>query len=374
MDRYSLLYVDDEESNLRVFKDTFRRKFDVYVAMSAKEGIEILKTTKIDVVLSDQRMPEMTGVDFLKYSLETNPAANRILITGYSDIEAIESAINKAHIFQYIQKPWDANKLINIIESALQLQQLEEENKRHKKRLEEAKAKVEESDRLKTEFINNMSHEIRTPMNGIVGFSDLLGVSGVSEEERMQYVEVIRNSCTQLLSIIDSIIEISKIGTKQVVPENARFNLNDVLDELYSIFSVKEKKDTVSLLLKKENSLHNGIIYTDKSKLYIIMSNLIENAFKYTESGYVEMGCKLAGDKICLYVKDTGIGITEEDKQKIFKRFARGKIDLYSRVSGLGLGLSIAREYAELLDGKIELESSIGVGSIFSLELPYRTE
>jgi signal transduction histidine kinase len=374
MDRYSLLYVDDEESNLRVFKDTFRRRFNVYVAKSAKEGIEILNNTKVDVVLSDQRMPGMTGVDFLEYSLELNPEANRILITGYSDIEAIESAINKAHIFQYIQKPWDANKLNNIIESALRLQQLEQENKRHRKRLEEAKAKIEESDRLKTEFINNMSHEIRTPMNGIIGFSDLLEVPGVSEDERMQYVEVIRNSCNQLLSIIDSIIEISKIGTKQVVPENARFNLNDMLDELYSIFSVKEKKDAVSLLLKKENSLHNGIIYSDKSKLYIIMSNLIENAFKYTESGYVEMGYMVAGDKVCLYVKDTGIGIIEEDKQKIFKRFTRGKTDLYSRVSGLGLGLSIAQEYAELLDGKIELESSIGVGSTFSLELPYRTE
>ena len=114
MKKYSILYVDDEESNLIIFKDTFRRKFNVFTAISAKEGIKILDNNIIDLVLSDQRMPQMTGVEFLKYTLEKHPEPNRILITGYSDFDAIENAINNARIFQYIQKPWEEKKLLDI--------------------------------------------------------------------------------------------------------------------------------------------------------------------------------------------------------------------------------------------------------------------
>ena len=202
MKNYKILYVDDEDSNLRIFKDTFRRDYVVYTASSAKEGMKILDEVKIDLVLIDQRMPEMTGVDFLKYSLKKYPKPHRILITGYSDMDALKDAINQAHIFQYIQKPWDEKKLHKIIENALHIYQLEEENKKQKqellisktlleqknKELTIAKEKAEESDKLKTEFINNMSHEIRTPLNGILGFSGFLNNPELTEETKKHYL------------------------------------------------------------------------------------------------------------------------------------------------------------------------------------------
>ncbi len=158
MKKYNLLYVDDEESNLRIFKDAFRRKYNVFTASSTKEGIEILEKYDIDLVLSDQRMPEMSGVDFLRYSLKKFPAMNRILITAYSDFEAIEEAINRAHIFQYIKKPWDQRHLEKIIQNALRLYMLQKENKEKTEALKKTKEKLEKSE-AKYKLLSDVSFE-----------------------------------------------------------------------------------------------------------------------------------------------------------------------------------------------------------------------
>ena len=128
-DKFSILYVDDEVSNLRIFKNTFRREYNVFIAESAKAGMEILDNEDIDIVLSDQRMPEMTGVEFLQHALKTHPKLNRILITGFTDFNALQSAINEAKIFQYLQKPWSETDLRETIEAALNVYILEKKNK-----------------------------------------------------------------------------------------------------------------------------------------------------------------------------------------------------------------------------------------------------
>ena len=239
--KFSILYVDDEESNLRIFKDTFRRNYIIFTAISGKEGIEILDNNTIDLVLSDQRMPEMTGVEFLRYTMDKYPEPNRILITGYSDISAIENAINHAHIFQYVQKPWNEKKLSSVIKSALSIYDLEQENKKQKTELIEAKRKAEESDRLKTEFIQNMSHEIRTPLNSILGFSGLIKESELPAKEQGRYIDIILNSGNQLVRVIDDILEISFLETKQVKVIDKKICLNDLFSEI-SIETPKEEK------------------------------------------------------------------------------------------------------------------------------------
>lgn len=133
--KYSLLYVDDEGSNLRVFKSAFRRNYNIFVAGSAKEGIRILEEQNIDVILSDQRMPEMTGVEFLQYAVHHYPDAIRMLVTGFADFDAMKNAINQAQIFHYIQKPWDEAGLMRVIENTLKIKQLEKENFRQKREL-----------------------------------------------------------------------------------------------------------------------------------------------------------------------------------------------------------------------------------------------
>ncbi len=383
MKKYAILYVDDEESNLRIFRDTFRRDYTIYTALSAEEGIKILDEVKIDLVLSDQRMPGMSGVDFLKYSLEKYPEPNRILVTGFSDIEAIKDAINQAHIFQYIQKPWNRDKLHKTIENALRIYRLEEENAKQReellrakevleqknKELLIAKEKAQESDRLKTEFLQNMSHEIRTPMNAILGFSEFL--LEADDNERRKYVSIIQNSSRQLLRIIEDILEISRLVTKQVPVKVEKVCLNDLFLEQYFYFDIEAKKKNLQLYLKKAPDKASNV-WIDATKLNKILSNLLENAIKYTNDGYVEFGFELKEEKIHIFVKDTGIGIKEESKSTIFKRFSQGEKGIAKRHGGLGLGLAIVKENVELLGGVISLESVEGKGSVFTITIPCR--
>jgi len=235
-----------------------------------------------------------------------------------------------------------------------------------------AKEKAEESDQLKTEFINNMSHEIRTPMNGIMGFSEMLSNNGLSDKKRANFVKIIQNSGQQLINIIDDILEISKLGTKQVKVIESDVCLNDVLLGSFSTFDIKAKEHKTPLYLKKALSDKQSTIRTDKTKLNKVLSNLLENALKFTNEGFIELGYQLKNDNIELYVKDTGIGIDKSKHETIFERFSQAEKELSKNVGGLGLGLSIAKENAELLGGSIHLKSKEGEGSTFFVTIPYK--
>ncbi|MDX1828465.1 MAG: PAS domain S-box protein [Lutibacter sp.] len=249
------------------------------------------------------------------------------------------------------------------------------ERKRHEEELIKTKEKAEESDQLKTEFLNNMSHEIRTPLNGILGFSDLLNQQDLNDAKRKNYINIIQNSSHQLIRIMDDILEISLLGTKKVTVQENKICLNDFLTELFSVFNRKAQEKELPLYLKKELSDNQSTIITDNSKLLKIMSNLLENALKFTNKGFIEIGYHLNKNtepsSLEIYVKDSGIGIQKNKQQTIFKRFSQAEKELSKHVGGLGLGLSIAKENAELVGGKIILESKYGVGSTFTLAIPY---
>ena len=250
---------------------------------------------------------------------------------------------------------------------------LNEELRQANEELWDAKLKAERANQLKTEFLRNMSHEIRTPMNGIVGFSDMLQEHGISAEKLSYFSKIIKDSSSQLLRIIDDILEISILETDKVTPLEEEFNLNELIMQLFSVFNLKARERNIPIYQKKALKDKDSLIITDKTKLLKIMNNLLENALKYTDEGYIEMGYSVDNEDLVLYVKDTGIGIANENHVAIFERFTQEEKEVSARSGGLGLGLAIARENAHLLGGNITLASTKGEGSTFTVTLPYKS-
>lgn len=226
-----------------------------------------------------------------------------------------------------------------------------------------AKEKAEESDRLKTAFLQNMSHEIRTPMNGIMGFAYLLQQNHVSIEQRNQFTSIIIESSGRLLNIVNDILDISKIESSLIDQNIENFYLIHFLSEIYKSFEPK----AISL------GLSTNIIYpdydfeikTDRTKLAQIVKRLIDNALKFTPVGSVTLGCRLENDLVYFWVSDTGIGIEKDKHDIIFERFRQVETDLTRTYGGTGLGLYIAKKLVEFLGGEINVDSEIGKGSTF---------
>jgi hypothetical protein len=245
-----------------------------------------------------------------------------------------------------------------------------------KKMIEElvaAKEKAEESDRMKSSFLANMSHEIRTPMNGILGFAGLLKDQNLSGDEIKIYVDIIQESGQRMLNTINDLIVISKIESGTLEIKKSEFNINKLLDYFYQFFKPETDRKGLELRMNKTLTDDDAVILSDKEKLEAILSNLIKNAVKYTDSGLIELGYNLVDGDFQFYVKDTGIGIDEEQHAAIFDRFVQVDTSLSRPYEGVGLGLSIAKGYIKLMGGDIWLESRKGSGTLFYFSLP-RTE
>lgn len=234
-----------------------------------------------------------------------------------------------------------------------------------------AKEKAEESDRLKSAFLANMSHEIRTPMNGILGFTELLKEQNLSGKEQQEYIELINKSGNRMLSIINDIIDISRIEAGLMKFNLAQSNVADQIDYIHTFFKPEAAAKGLNLSVKNSLPRNQANINTDREKLYAILTNLVKNAIKFTKKGEIEIGCAKKGGFIEFYVKDTGIGIPNDRQHAIFERFIQADIEDSMALQGAGLGLSISKAFLEMLGGKIWVESEEGKGSTFFFTLPY---
>lgn len=249
-----------------------------------------------------------------------------------------------------------------------------EENSNQKIELIKAKIKAEEGDRLKSSFLANLSHEIRTPMNAINGFTELLLNTDISEAEKLEYLNVIEKSGKNLVGIIDDLIEMSKIDSNQLTPNLTVVNLDSCINELYETVKITIKNKDIDFKLIQPKTPTKFNIITDDIKLKQVIINLLTNALKFTERGSVTFGFEIdeENELINFTVKDTGLGIDEDNHKNIFDRFKRVDSDISIKVGGLGLGLAISKAYVDLLGGTITLESKVGEGSTFYFSIPLK--
>lgn len=244
---------------------------------------------------------------------------------------------------------------------------------RRKLELIEAKNRAEESDRLKTAFLQNISHEIRTPMNGILGFIDLLGDQEMPRELQLEYLNILKDSGLRLLSTMNDIIQISKIEAGVINLSINEVLVSSMMDLLYDTFLNKAKQKGLSLAL--ENNLDvTFMIKTDEDKLSTILNKLINNAIKYSSHGLITFGCKSAEQSIIFYVKDQGRGIPKERLNSIFDKFIQLDDSVSRSQEGVGLGLPIVKAYVKMLQGSISVESEENIGSTFYVSIPLNTQ
>jgi signal transduction histidine kinase len=250
-----------------------------------------------------------------------------------------------------------------------------EEILKNRQELIKAKEKAEESDRLKSSFLVNLSHELRTPMNGIMGFTDLLQKGTASEKQQQTYLAYIASSSRQLLKVLNDIIDISAIETGQLEIDHEACDIYTIFSDLHEYFS-KEKhelgKESIELILEEPEENDKQIILADNRRLSQIIHNLINNALMFTQEGSVSIGYRIIDKRIVkIHVKDTGIGIERRKFEVIFDRFRQVDDTTTRQHGGSGLGLAISRELVSLMKGRIYLESEVGVGSTFYIEIPY---
>ncbi len=340
-----------------------------------------IRTTGHDKIFGyDTLLPEWTYEMFIQHVVENdkaevdqkfNEAVNTKSIWDFEcQIRRCDGAIR--WIWACGQHQLDENgnafRMAGIIQDITDRKQTEIE-------LTLAKEKAEESDRLKTAFLQNMSHEIRTPMNAIVGFSNLLFRNANDKDKLKIFTNIISQRCNDLLDIINDILDISKIESGQLPVHLEETNLNELFAELNSFFSEYQKridKQHIKFSLQALCHQEQYIIITDKVKLKQIFINLISNAFKFTEAGKIEYGCKFdKNNNLLFFVSDTGIGIPLDKQQFVFERFAQLQQNIKMNVGGTGLGLPIVKALVGLLNSEVSLESEPLKGSTFSFTIPY---
>lgn len=320
--------------------------------------------------------PNLQNVLRLCHPEDQNTVKSNFLssIHNFSEFISENRVITPNGITKYIYskgyvKSDDNGKAVSILGTVIDIT----DRKLSEQAIVYAKEKAEESDRLKTAFLANMSHEIRTPMNAILGFSQLLGSDDLIDDEKKEYISIINKRGHDLLNLINDILDISKIEANQLTIYKSVGDVNNLLKEIYSMFSSKDylnNQKNVNLVL---GSLleSDSTLLTDFSRLKQILINLVGNALKFTEQGYVEFGCLTMDGHLQFYVKDTGIGIPINKQELIFERFRQGEeINISRKFSGTGLGLTISKGLIDLLEGRIWVESIENEGSTFYFTIP----
>jgi signal transduction histidine kinase/CheY-like chemotaxis protein len=292
--------------------------------------------------------------------------------TFYLMNRTIEEQLNVIRINQELeQKITERTEVLNIVN-----QHLHDEIRdkiRTEKELVRAKQKAEESDKMKSAFLANMSHEIRTPMNGILGFAHLLNSPTINEEKRYKFVSIINDNGKLLLKIIDDILDFAKIEAGELKIEKTRCNVDEMLQRLHATYNVNKvfrRKDKIDIRIVAQADQNPLIIDTDAKRLEQVISNMLDNALKFTEEGFIEFGYQvIQSEVVTFHVKDTGIGISKKFEKLVFERFNQAEIAT-RKYGGSGLGLAISKGIIELLGGRIGVESEAGNGTTFYFSLP----
>ena len=372
---HSILVVDDEPDVVRSVKDLLRLDYKVYTATSADEGMKILQENTIDVIMTDQRMPEMTGVEFLKKARDPHPDATRLLFTGYADISAVIAAINQGNVYRYIAKPWDPDELQTIIREACERHDLIVQRKQLIEDLEQANTELREANALRDAFIQVASHELRTPLSIAMGYSELAGRDKSIAPPLKDYLGRVNRALKRLSYLVTQITTMLEAGQFE-----QRLNRRDV--ELAEVIreAVEDVRPFIELRhqqLAMDVPEKIAVVSIDADKIRDAVNHLLLNAVKFTpDNGTISVAAHHDGETT-IKVSDTGCGIDPAHLPRIGEAFFTG-YDVTHHSSGhfehgrqgLGLGLSVVKSFVALHGGKFNISSELKCGTTVTITLP----
>jgi signal transduction histidine kinase len=383
--RHTILVVDDEPDVVRSVQDLLRLDYRVVGATRALEGMKILQDQEVHIVMTDQRMPGMSGVEFLRQVRGEFPEAIRLLFTGYADIKAVIDAINQGNVFRYITKPWDPDELQSIIRQAAEQYDLLVERKRllaevqaKNQELEAANAELKQANELKDAFIKVASHELRTPLTILLGLSELALCAAGTAAPLQGWLTSMQKASLRLTHLVNQLIKMLLAGRFERpldrTPTDLTALLQTTADDVRPFVEQRRQELTLDV------AADLGVIYVEADKIRDSVDHLLLNAIKFTpDGGRVRLAARRTADggaeiRVC----DTGMGIDAAALPRIFdpfftrfdvSRHSSGQFEFDRR--GLGLGLSVAKAFVEMHGGKITVESQPGHGSTFTMTLPH---
>ncbi|MGB0524836.1 MAG: hybrid sensor histidine kinase/response regulator [Flammeovirgaceae bacterium] len=360
MDNYtphksSILYIDDEVSNLTNFKFVFRKYYDIHLAESAEEGFELLKEHKVHLIIADQRMPQMTGATFLANIADQHPEISRIIITGYSDIDAIIDAINRGRVYHYVSKPWDPSEFKVVIDNALEVYWLKHDNKKLVDSLTDSNKELDT-------FLYRSSHDLRRPITTMLGLSQLAKMTplGPEAEELFTKVEETAHGMNKMLQKLYMVNDIHA-GIEETEPvdfDNIHRKIRQEYGDLITAYNI-------DFQFHVEKGLRFG---APDRLIRNILLNTVENAvlFNAGEHPYVHVQVALDEEGLQLQIEDNGVGIPPKYHEKIFNMYFIAN----ESSKGNGLGLYVVKRTVDILGGTMELTSDVGQGTTFKIFIP----
>ncbi|MBS2099395.1 ATP-binding response regulator [Carboxylicivirga linearis] len=378
-----ILIVDDNHRNIQVLANILKEEYNqIEFATDGEGALNWLDDQNFDLLLLDIEMPDIDGYEVCKRIRKDTGFDNLpiIFLSAHNDKKNIRYGF-KIGAQDFVSKPFDSGELLMRVRNHLLIKHNIENHRKLKESLEQrveertqslkkAKNEAERSDSLKTIFLQNLSHEIRTPLNGILGFTQIIKENIDDIESTNIYIDIIQNSGERMLALINDLVNISKIESGAPIELNlSTINMIEVIDEVVSIF--KQRIIDKGLLLKINISLpEDFMLESDRDKIIQVLSNLLNNAIKFTASGYIEIGSYTDDSNLYMFVKDTGIGILKKFHKVIFDRFFQADARYTKMYEGIGLGLSISKAFIDALGGDIWIDSEENKGATFKLSLP----
>lgn len=363
----TILCVDDEIDNVQALERIFRQRYTVLKATSGHEALVLLDQypEDISVIITDQRMPEMTGVQFLSHALEKRPNAVRILLTGYTDLESVISAVNNGQIFRYLTKPWDPIDLQNTVNQAAEKFQLKKELDYKNNDLEKAYAELKTLDQAKSQFMILINHELKTPLTSIISFTELLGETKLNEEQNL-FALKIKRSADRLRALIDDVLVIVGSETRTLKAKILSFDSKAIdlrlPNEISQIF--QSKNQTLKI------DIAEGKLLADQMLVSQIFYRLLHNAAKFgTESSEILLAGKLiTPHRMCMSVTNKGTHISPVVIDKILKPFFIDE-DVMNHSAGMGLGLTVCQALLKAHGSSLKI-NNVDDGVEVAFEIP----